>query len=95
MNLKDVNVEYILNLVNFHSVDFSGLASGQASVKGIMGSPQAHARLSVRDFEFEQGRMGTLHANVDWELQEGQNFLLWRGKRPVQPLSGQRKPFFQ
>ena len=72
VNLKDVNVEYILNLVNFHSVDFSGLASGQASVKGIMGSPQAHARLSVRDFEFEQGRMGTLHANVDWELQEGQ-----------------------
>ena len=72
VDLKDVNVEYILNLVNFHSVDFAGLASGQASVKGVMGNPSAMAHLTVNDFRFEDGRMGTLHANVDWNLEDNQ-----------------------
>ena len=39
--LKDVDVEYILNLVNFHSVDFSGKASGKAIVKSIFNDPDA------------------------------------------------------
>lgn len=72
VDLKDVNVEYILNLVNFHSVDFAGLASGQATVKGVMDKPSARANLTVSNFTFEDGRMGTLRANVDWNLDENQ-----------------------
>ena len=72
VDLKDVNVEYILNLVNFHSVDFSGLASGQASVKGVMDNPSAMAHLTINDFRFENGHMGTLLANVDWNLEDNQ-----------------------
>lgn len=66
VDLNDVDVSYILDLVNFHTVDFSGRASGRAHVAALFGKPEAWARLSVADFRFQQGRMGTLQARVKW-----------------------------
>ena len=70
--LKDVDVEYILNLVNFHSVDFAGKASGKAIVKSIFNDPDAYAKLDIKDFEFEHGPMGILHANVNFNKELSQ-----------------------
>ena len=71
-DLKDVDVAYILNLVNFHSVDFAGKASGKAVVKSIFQTPEAYANLDVKDFVFENGPLGTLHAKATYDNQEGQ-----------------------
>lgn len=71
-DLKDVDVAYILNLVNFHSVDFAGKASGKAVVKSIFQTPEAYANLDVKDFVFENGSLGTLHAKAAYDNQEGQ-----------------------
>ena len=71
-DLKDVDVAYILNLVNFHSVDFAGKASGKAVVKSIFQTPEAYAYLDVKDFVFENGPLGTLHAKAAYDNQEGQ-----------------------
>ena len=71
-DLKDVDVAYILNLVNFHSVDFAGKASGKAVVKSIFQTPEAYANLDVKDFVFENGPLGTLHAKAVYDNQEGQ-----------------------
>lgn len=72
VTLNDIDVSYVLNLVDFHSVDFFGLASGNAHVAGIFGQrPQIAADLRVRDFKFETGRMGTLFANVAYDSEEG------------------------
>ena len=71
-DLKDVDVAYILNLVNFHSVDFTGKASGKAVVKSIFQTPEAYANLDVKDFVFENGPLGTLHAKAAYDNQEGQ-----------------------
>ena len=70
--LKDVDVEYIMNLINFHSVDFAGKASGKAIVKSIFNDPDAYAQLDVKDFEFEHGPLGVLHANVNFNKEESQ-----------------------
>ncbi|MGI6242580.1 MAG: translocation/assembly module TamB domain-containing protein [Prevotella sp.] len=72
VDLNNVNVSYILNLVNFHTVEFSGYASGRAYVSKVFGNPEAKANLQVGDFRFQDGRMGTLHAKVNWnrELEE-------------------------
>jgi hypothetical protein len=70
-DLKDVDVAYILNLVNFHSVDFAGKASGKAVVKSIFQTPEAYANLDVKDFVFD-GPLGTLHAKAAYDNQEGQ-----------------------
>lgn len=66
VDLRDVDIEYILDLVNFHSVDFSGRATGQACLSAPFGDMAAGGRLTVKDFKFENGRMGTLTADVNW-----------------------------
>ncbi len=72
VDLHDIDVEYVLNLVDFHSVEFGGYASGKAVVRNLFNNIQAQARIDVRDFTFEKGRMGTLHANASFEKEEGQ-----------------------
>jgi len=69
VSLNDVKVAYILNLVNFHAVDFSGEVTGRAYLASAFKNPSMHADLSVNHFEFQDGRMGILAANVDWNKQ--------------------------
>ena len=65
LKLKKINIEYILNLVNFHSVDFSGMATGEATLSALFSKePQANADITVDEFRFEGGRMGVLQAGV-------------------------------
>ena len=71
-DLKDVDVAYILNLVHFHSVDFTGRASGKAVVKSIFHQPDAYANLDIKDFTFENGPLGVLHAAVAFNKEEEQ-----------------------
>ena len=72
IDLNGIDVRYVLDLVNFHPVDFDGSASGKALIVAPFGDMSAHADLTVRDFLFEHGRMGVLSANVNWNKQESQ-----------------------
>lgn len=63
VDLQNIDVGYVLNLVNFHSVDFTGLASGRAYISSAFNDPDAKAVLDVKKFTFEDGEMGTLYAN--------------------------------
>lgn len=63
-DLKNVDVAYIMNLVNFHSVEFGGYASGQATARALFSTPEATAHLDVDEFLFEEGHMGDLHVDA-------------------------------
>lgn len=72
VTLNDIDVSYVLNLVNFHSVDFLGMASGEARIAGAFSEkPLLSADVIIKDFKFETGRMGTLYANVGYNHEEG------------------------
>ena len=71
VSLQDVDVAYIMNLINFHSVEFAGLATGKIVAKNLMQKPEAYADLDVRNFLFEEGRMGTLTVHASWDNEEG------------------------
>ena len=66
VDLRDVEVGYILDLVNFHSVEFSGKASGRARASQLFDGFKANADLTVDEFKFERGRMGVLHVKANW-----------------------------
>lgn len=70
VDLSRLDVAYILDLVNFHSVDFSGQASGHLTVKAPLGGLDAAGRITVENFRFEDGRMGTLGADVAYDGQK-------------------------
>ncbi len=72
VNLRGIEIGYILNLVNFHAVDFSGLATGSGSISGVFGNMEASANLKVEQFKFQDGRMGTLNADVNWNTEKKQ-----------------------
>ncbi len=72
VDLQDVDVNYVLNLVNFHSVEFGGLATGTACMKSVFYNPEMYADIKVNHFLFEDGRMGVLSANVKWNKEEKQ-----------------------
>jgi len=73
VNLHDADVSYILELVNFDAVSFSGLATGKVIAKGVFGKElQANGDITVNQFKFENGRMGTLDAHVNWNTDKEQ-----------------------
>ncbi len=66
VDLQNVDVGYILDLVDFDAVDFSGKATGKACIKSAFSKPDGYAKLQVNEFRFEDGRMGTLLADVEY-----------------------------
>ena len=72
IDMNELEVGYILDLVNFHSVSFDGLATGRISAKQLFGDFSAWAELNVDKFKFQDGRMGILMARVDWNQTDKQ-----------------------
>ena len=73
VDFNDIDVDYILNFVNFTAVSFGGQATGHAFISGALSSkPEAFATCDVKQFTFENGPMGTLAANVLWNSKEEQ-----------------------
>ena len=72
VNMRDIDVDYVLNLVDFDAVSFSGKATGGGALRGVFGELEADARLKVEGFQFEHGRMGNLDAQVNWNKKEEQ-----------------------
>lgn len=72
VDLQGIDVGYILNLVNFHAVEFGGRASGRAYINGALGRIEAYGKMMVNDFTFENGRMGVLDADVSWNAEKKQ-----------------------
>jgi len=72
VDMNQIDVDYILDLVNFHSVSFDGLATGKAYAKQLFGDFSAWADLEVEQFRFQEGRMGTLLASALWNQTDKQ-----------------------
>ena len=73
VNFNDIDVDYILNFINFTAVRFGGQATGHAFISGALSpNPEGSATCDVKKFTFENGSMGTLSANVLWNSKEEQ-----------------------
>ena len=72
VELRDIDVAYVLNLINFDDVSFGGKASGTATLANLYSKPKAQARLQIANFSFEDGLLGNMQANVAWNDHEQQ-----------------------
>ena len=72
IDLKELDVAYILDLVDFDAVSFEGMATGTATISQAFGDFEGNADLTVDQFRFQSGRMGTLIANAQWNREENQ-----------------------
>lgn len=67
VDLRKIDVDYVLGLINFNAVAFGGLATGHATVQIDDGYPEINARLHIPDFKFNYGPMGTADIAGRWE----------------------------
>ena len=72
VSMRDIDIQYVLDLVNFDAVSFSGGATGRGRLRGLFGNLEADGKLKVNNFRFEHGRMGTLDADVSWNTEKEQ-----------------------
>jgi len=72
VRMRDLDIDYILDLVDFDAVSFGGKITGNGVVRGVLGNVEADAKLLVKGFEFEHGRMGNLDAIVKWNTEKEQ-----------------------
>ncbi len=75
VELKDINLEYIFNIVDFHTVDFNGMATGQAYATGVMKNPSVATRLQVRNFTFNEAYLGNMEVYGGWDREKNAIFL--------------------
>lgn len=74
-DLKDIDIDYILELVNFHAVEFGGRATGKATFTKSTNKPQLHAQLHIPDFTFNHGNMGDTHITGSWNPKDNRIIL--------------------
>lgn len=71
-DLKNIDVSYILDLVNFHAVEFKGHATGRALLSSSLKNPKVDARLRVPDFHFNGAFLGDADIRGGWNNREKQ-----------------------
>lgn len=65
-HLNKIDIDYILEMINFHAVEFGGRATGIALFTQRGGNPEVNAYLRIPDFKFNGGRMGTTDIIGGW-----------------------------
>ena len=68
--LKDIDIAYIMDLVDFHKVDFDGRTTGNIYATSLMDKPFADAILQVKDFTFNAANLGDMKLIANWGRQE-------------------------
>lgn len=75
VDLKDINVGYIFDIVNFDDVDFKGDATGTAYASGVFKSPVMNTRLHFRNFTFNNALLGAMDIYGAWDNDKRAIFL--------------------
>lgn len=69
-DLKDIDLDYVFYLLNFHPVRFEGKASGRVLTGDLSKNQDFNAKLVVENFKFNKGPFGTLWLNGKWDNEE-------------------------
>ncbi len=64
--LQRINLEYIFSLINFHAVELTGEATGDAYAHSLLSSPKADAYIHIPQFALNYGTLGDLNIHINW-----------------------------
>ena len=67
--LNDIEIKYILSMIDFDAVRFAGKASGRIVVNNVLGGgvPDLKANLSVKDLSVQDGIIGNAAITAHWD----------------------------
>ena len=67
IDLKNIDVQYVLNIVQFDDIEFGGLATGKVHLKNILDVPDMRTHLKVHNFAVNKGLMGEADIRGAWD----------------------------
>ena len=68
IDLKNIDVQYVLDIVQFDDVEFGGLATGKVLLKNILDEkPDLQTHLNVHNFSVNKGLMGEADIKGFWD----------------------------
>lgn len=67
VDFENINLKYVLDLIGFDAVKFTGIVTGKGYIKSFFNNPTAYAAFDVNDFRFQGGEFGTLHATARYD----------------------------
>jgi len=71
VDLKNIDVKYVLDIVRFDDIEFGGLATGKVHLKSILKDLSMHTRLNVHRFAVNKGLMGEADIRGIWDAELG------------------------
>lgn len=71
VDLKNVNVAYVLDIVRFDDVRFDGMASGSVLLSNMLDVPSIQIGLDVQDFAMNQAILGDADIEGHWDNELG------------------------
>ena len=66
IDMQNVDIGFLSDILDVKDVYFGGSASGKATVTSVFGNTTADAALTIDDFTYVDGRLGTLRVAADW-----------------------------
>lgn len=71
VDLKDIRLDYVLDIVQFDDVLFSGLVTGKVNLKSVMKDPAMRTRLRVKNFCLNHSLLGEADIVGVWDQELG------------------------
>lgn len=71
IDLRNINLLYVMDMIQFHAVKFQGLASGKINLHHVMDDPLMQADLKVNRFSLNDALLGEAHIIGGWDKEIG------------------------
>ena len=71
VDLKNINVKYVLDILRFDDVEFGGMATGVTNLKNILKTPAIQTNLHVENFSLNKAILGQTDITGHWDNELG------------------------
>lgn len=71
VDLKNINLQYIMDVIQFHAVKFNGLITGKVHLNHVLSDPVMHTRLDVKGFSLNDALLGRADIIGKWDKELG------------------------
>lgn len=71
VDLKNIRLDYVLDIVQFDDVEFGGFATGKVHLKSVLKEPVMQTRLNVRNFCLNRSLLGNADIAGVWDKELG------------------------
>lgn len=71
VDLRNINLQYIMDIIQFHAVKFNGLITGKVHLHHVLDNPVMYTRLNVEGFSLNDALLGQGDIKGEWDNELG------------------------